>query len=235
MIKSVIKKLIGPANLGRYDYLTKPELISIWGGAFNGQEFRQQMFDEIMSMVGPAQIVETGAFRGDTTEYLAATGLPVTTVEFDDRIYGFVSTRHRSKRNVEVHKNDSRKFLSELAQHSAPAKEKTFFYLDAHWDEDLPLAEELLIVFQSWPHAVVMIDDFCVPQSSYKYDDYGAGKALTLDYVAEIKDLPQPAFFFPAIAAEQETGMQRGSVVLSWNSEIVETLKRCRTLTSYQP
>jgi hypothetical protein len=38
-----------------------------------------------------------------------------------------------------------------------------FFYLDAHWNEDLPLAEEIDLIFSRSPCAVVMIDDFEVP------------------------------------------------------------------------
>jgi hypothetical protein len=54
------------------------------------------------------------------------------------------------------------------------------FYLDAHWNDDLPLEEELELIFSVHPHAVVMIDDFQVPDDpGYQFDEYGPGKALT--------------------------------------------------------
>ena len=46
-LKETIKKLIGEKNLGRFDYFTKPEYKNIWGGAFNGQTFRRQIFDQL--------------------------------------------------------------------------------------------------------------------------------------------------------------------------------------------
>ena len=59
-----------------------------------------------------------------------------------------------------------------------------FVYLDAHWAEELPLAEELCIVASAWTRCVVMVDDFQVPgDSGYAYDDYGPGLALTEDYL----------------------------------------------------
>lgn len=61
---------------------------------------------------------------------------------------------------------------------------RLFAYLDAHWGEDLPLAEKLEIVFSWDSDAIVMIDDFQVPDDpGYAYDDYGPGKALTPDLV----------------------------------------------------
>ena len=59
-----------------------------------------------------------------------------------------------------------------------------FFYLDAHWNDDLPLADEIDIIFSRCPWAVVMIDDFEVPSDpGYQFDDYGPGKALVLGYI----------------------------------------------------
>ena len=53
---------------------------------------------------------------------------------------------------------------------------ETFFFLDAHGREHLPLREELEIILTHWREAIVMIDDFEVPGTDYGYDDYGPGK-----------------------------------------------------------
>jgi len=77
-----------------------------------------------------------------------------------------------------------------------------FFYLDAHghvFDDDLPLAEELDIVFRRCPLAVVMIDDFAVPNDAgYGYDDYGPGRALVFDYIRPAIAVHQLQAFFPS-------------------------------------
>ena len=61
-------------------------------------------------------------------------------------------------------------------------REQTLFiYLDAHWEEDLPLAEELAVIARATTRCIVMIDDFQVPGDGYAYDNYGPGKALVED------------------------------------------------------
>jgi hypothetical protein len=51
-----------------------------------------------------------------------------------------------------------------------------FVYLDAHWNDDLPLAEELEIVFGACPNAIVMIDDFNVWVRLHRhYNSVGGG------------------------------------------------------------
>jgi len=104
-----------------------------------------------------------------------------------------------------------------------------FAYLDAHWEADLPLAEELEIVFGWDSDAIVMIDDFQVPDDpGYGYDDYGPGKALTPDLV----DPACRAFgleqLYPVLASANETGVKRGCVILlaskvRWAEPLVST------------
>ena len=106
--------------------------------------------------------METGTFLGDTTELMAQTGLPVFTFELDPRNYGYSRARFWRTRNVKLFHGDSRTGLRRLfegALHSLSGG-TLVFYLDAHWNDDLPLAEELDIIFGRCPSAVVMIDDF---------------------------------------------------------------------------
>ena len=63
---------------------------------------------------------------------------------------------------VHVELKDSRNFLRDLRQ-SEPAAKTVFFYLDAHWYDDLPLAEEMDLIGSYWKNYVILIDDFQVP------------------------------------------------------------------------
>jgi hypothetical protein len=128
---------------------------------------------------------------------MSQTGLPVFTIELYPRHYGFARARFWRKRNIKLLHDDSRTGLRRLFDGplQALAGHTLFFYLDAHghvFGDDLPLAEELDIVFRRCPSAVVMIDDFEVPSDAgYGYDDYGRGKALVSGYIR------------PAISAHQ--------------------------------
>ncbi len=230
IIPTIIQKLFGDEILGAYRYWSKPKLRNVWGGPFNGQAERQKIFRELVAQLRFAGIVETGTFRGDTTSFLhEASGLPVHTVEAVAANFGYARARLRGKAQIHLTRGDSRSFLQGLAARPELAGLPLFFYLDAHWHDDLPLHSEVEIIARAWPQAVVMIDDFKVPDDAgYTYDDYGAGKALDLDY---LKQPPPVAFtaFFPAARSEQETGSKRGSVVLAFADE---TARRLSALSS---
>jgi hypothetical protein len=187
-------------TLGLIDYIRSPDRDEGWG-PFNGQTARQALFVDIIAKTQPPAIVETGTFLGVTTVLMAQTGLPVFTIELHPRNYGFARARLWRRRNVKLIHGDSRTGLRGLfagALHSLSSF-AVFFYLDAHWNDDLPLAEELDIVFSRCPSAVVMIDDFEVPSDAgYGYDDYGPGKALVLGYIKPVISSHQLQVYYPS-------------------------------------
>ena len=94
------------------------------------------------------------------------------------------------------------------------------FLPDAHWNDDLPLAEELEIVFSHNSNAVVMVDDFRVPgDSGYGYDDYGPSKSLQQSYISPVLEAHNLAALYPTLPSEDETGLKRGCVVLARETE----------------
>lgn len=109
---------------------------------------------------------------------------------------------------------DSRELLRRLARDVTVPKDRVFFYLDAHWGDDLPLREELAIIGKAWSKPVLLIDDFEVPgDPGYGFDDYGPGKTLTMSYLA-CDELQGYACLVPALRSDDETGACRGCVVL---------------------
>ncbi len=187
-----------------------------FGGPFNGQVFRQAIFNELTKNIDFAGIVETGTFRGITTAYMAEhSPARIFSVEFEPRFFHYAKRYLRWHKNVRVANADSRAFLDGLIKDSAVPKSRVFFYLDAHWNEDLPLYEEVKLIRENWKDVVIMIDDFEVPDDpDYKFDDYGDGKKLCLDYLGA--DLVASwAVYFPKGRAADDTGIKRGCVVLA--------------------
>ena len=217
--KRVLRSLLGEQIIGMIDYIRYPDRGAAWGGPFNGQPVRQALFREIIATMRPQGIVETGTYLGTTTDFMAQTGLPIFTVETDRRNYGFVRARFVwGRRNINLLHGDSRAALRKLFD--GPLRDLSsrtlFFYLDAHWNDDLPLAEEIDIVFCRCPSAIVMIDDFQVPSDAgYAYDDYGRGKALVPQYIAPAVSAHGLQAFFPSTPSADEGGMRRGCVVLA--------------------
>ena len=185
---------------GMIDYLRFPDRGAGWG-PFNGQTARQALFVDIVAKTRPQTIVETGTFLGVTTELMSQTGLPVFSIESHARTCGFARARLWRARNVKLLHADSRAGLHRLFDGPLrPISGLTvFFYLDAHWNDDLPLAEEIDIIFSRCPRAIVMIDDFEVPgDAGYGFDDYGPGKALVSSYIRPAISAHQLQAFYPS-------------------------------------
>jgi hypothetical protein len=207
VVLQVVKGMIG--------YFRFPDQKTSWGGPFNGQQHRRKIFGELQSFFGFKTIVETGTYRGTTTEcFSSMPQVHVYTVESHPWSYGYCWLRFFSRRNVTVLWGDSREQIRRLMK-SGDLARPIFFYLDAHWEDDLPLRAELEMILSTWSDAIVMIDDFQVNgDAGYGFDDYGDKKQLNTSYVKNIIDKFNPSLFFPSISGQMESGARRGSIVL---------------------
>jgi hypothetical protein len=202
---------------GWLEYGRCPSQRDRWGGPFNGQSARRHLVEALIANCRSAAIIETGTFQATTTEYLATTGLPVFTIESDPRNFGFSLRRTWWRRNVNMRLCDSRAGLRSLLdgplqRHS---DRNLLFYLDAHWQDDLPLAEEIDIIFSRCPNATVLVDDFEVPgDPGYGFDNYGNGNSLNHAYIAEKVRAYALSVFYPSIHSSDDDGLRRGCVVL---------------------
>lgn len=211
-IKNWIANRLPDALRGRIDYYRHPELADYWGGPFNGQSSRQQACLSLLRACNFEFIVETGSFRGSTTLFLAQNGnaASVYSCESDGRVFHFAKCRLRGVPKTFLFHADSPKFLRDL---KFARQAQIFFYLDAHWGEDLPLQKELALILERFENFVIMIDDFEVPgDPGYGFDDYGTGKQLSL------RDFPlhrdkRITCYLPCVPSSQETGLKRGAIV----------------------
>jgi hypothetical protein len=219
------------ARLGARRDFRQPDLANAWGGPFNGQEARKQIATDVIAAMKPTAVIETGSYRGTTTAFLRNLDVPVYTVELNAQLYYYVRRRFRRDERVEVALGDSREYLEKLAKRSDVPKARVLFYLDAHWGDDLPVKEELEMIRRIWRESVVMVDDFEVPDdAAYGFDDYGAGRALSMSCLP-IEELGY-RIFWPSTPGEEETGERRGCVVLATPDQAAE---RIGTLTSLRP
>lgn len=231
IITNIMRNFTGDSIRGRMDFFRYPDMKNDWGGPFNGQKFRQRIFFDILYSFPITAIVETGTYHGTTTALFAATSLPVYTVEINPRHYSYSKTRFFFNRGtVLLSQGDSCSFLRGLRDDCSVPGEDVFFYLDAHWEEDLPLREELEIIFSGWERPIVMIDDFGVRGTDYGFDDYGEGKVLNLSYITPVVSAHSLSVFFPAVGPSEETGAKRGCVVLCRKQSGMEMGTKIQTL-----
>lgn len=220
-IYNAFKKLVCPylpvELYGAWEYRCHTEMRNSMGGPFNGQKGRQSLVKSILKEFTVEHIVETGTHRGTTTAFLREhSAARIYTMESSRHFWGYSAYRFMTDNGVTVMRGDSRRALRKVIRKLLHHKSNPiFFYLDAHWEEDLPLREELEIIFSSSIDAIVMIDDFKVPDDGgYSYDDYGIGKALTVEYIDPVTSRYGLDTYFPSVCSENETGAKRGSVTL---------------------
>ncbi|MFI8977455.1 hypothetical protein ACIGO9_31565 [Nocardia asteroides] len=146
------------------------EVLSDGGGPFGFDIQAAIQVDFLMAHYRLETIFETGCCMGDTTEYLARryVGIPIWTCDIDARYFSFAKARLSRFEQVTVVSGDSAALLpSALRSASAP-----LIYLDAHWLDEWPLAEELTGVTEG----LVVIDDFDIGHPRFGFDTYGGVK-----------------------------------------------------------
>jgi hypothetical protein len=214
--------------------IVSPNYVDTDDVGFNGQRCRKRIFADIISAIPIDGIVETGTWVGNTTGYMATTARkPIYSCELSPRFHALSKMRLRELQGLHLEQCDSRRFLEKLSRGDV-ARKSVFFYLDAHWYEDLPLNEEVGIIANHWREFVIMIDDFKVPDDpGYGYDDYGPGKALTIDLLIPLAEKHHFGVYFPAARSSEETGGCRGCVVLASTGIQSDALSRLSTLRQW--
>jgi hypothetical protein len=194
------------------------------GGPMNAQSARIALTKEIIERCKIVRAVETGTYLGTTTEFFASLGLHVITAEINPKLATRSRERLKAWKNIELYESDSVEVLKKLIQGNENRSEPTLFYLDAHWEQHLPLREEAELVVSNFSKAVLMIDDFNVPDDpGYGFDDYGPGKRLDINYL-RATNLPNLVLYFPSTPSYRETGYRRGCVVATANSDLAVIL-----------
>jgi hypothetical protein len=188
---------------------------------FNGQLTRSRKVQIVLNSLMPSLIIETGTYRGVTTEYLySISNIPVVSIEIDKDFFDAAMQRFAASgtlKGIELIHGHSVTCLKELFKRDNFKEKGLFVYLDAHWGEDLPLFEEL-ILFSGWdPPIVILIDDFKVEKfPMYGFDSYNdvAICSENLPHLARFK------LFVPSESHLVETGARRGSGYLLNKSAI---------------
>ncbi len=212
---------------GMVRLVRRPRERAGYGGPFNGQLRRAECFRQLVKAIACDVIIETGTFRGTTSAFMRdETGLLVLTVERNPLAFGYCAARFLLRRGVKVFNADSRPFLATIDV-SEGLHKRPFVYLDAHCHKvETPISDEVRLVTSRWPKAVIMIDDFEVPDDpGYFFDSYSNGEALCLDYLRRF--LPaQAAVYFPTAVSGSETGRRRGAVVIAVSTDTQHQLDR---------
>jgi len=199
---------------------------------FNGVQGRKQIFADLLSEGGVKTIIETGTYLENTSGYMATTsGLQVLTCEKNRKLYSLAKMRLKNIHLVKLFNMDSRTLLRDLSKDKSVTESECFFYLDAHWDKELPLKEEIQIIASCWDKFIIMIDDFKVPDDDgYVHDSYG-----TLEYInmPALKSKYNLSCYFPTMQSTEEPTPSTGCVVLAKDDNYGRRLHNSKSLRLY--
>lgn len=148
--------------------------------AFNQDKILQELMREWVKKYNISLIVETGTFRGDTSEFLASITEKVITIESNHTYYSESRKKLATVKNIEMHLGDSAKLIRSL---NYATNGRVLFFLDAHWGPEWPLLGELESIAKLGLKPVILIHDFKVPNHpEFGYDVYG-GQSCEWGYV----------------------------------------------------
>jgi hypothetical protein len=215
-----------PASLGGHLHRLPTRLTFGITGPFNGQRQRVAAVAAVFRAVAFETIIETGTYRALTTIHLRKISTArIATIEVNPRYFEYSKRRLGGLEGVNQFLGHSPEVLDRLRRDAEWQAEPVFFYLDAHWLNDLPLVEELHVVRRGWHDFAALIDDFRVDgDSGYYFDDYGAGKTLALPLIAAVPEFADFHVFWPAAPSRRETGARRGWVLLASSGTVAEAL-----------
>tara|TARA_B100000900_G_C20582520_1_gene718141 strand:- start:1653 stop:2399 length:747 start_codon:yes stop_codon:yes gene_type:complete len=192
---------------------------------FNGQKKRKELVESLIKNFNPDMLVETGTYLGNTLQYLLNFDIPTYSVEINEKFYFIAKSRFLDKKNLLLNHGDSVSFLKSLDK----TQKKAFIYLDAHWYSDLPLNEELIHI-EKFESAIVLIDDFKIPNDSrWKYDNYG-NTDLRIENVNFSDKFKK---YFPNYSPIQDGGFMTGCLVLGKGEEAIQILKNSNLLDEF--
>jgi hypothetical protein len=198
---------------------------------FNSQAIRSRLLLDLLSGADCDAVIETGAFRAETTLLLAVhTDITVCTCEVEPVHYSLAGAmiEQFSPRPVDVANADSRAFLSALPNRLR--LRRPLFYIDSHWHGDWPLLDELRIIGGRYQQAVVVIDDVRVPgDNGFGYDTYDSQR-LEWAYISQVvgDNFTDWAVYYPSYPSTLETGYRRGMLVLAVGNFCCDHLARAQ-------
>lgn len=184
---------------------------------FNDDVHLAQKFVGLRDKYGIKNVIETGTYHGNTTEWLAQNFENVFTCESNSDYHAIAKKALEAFPNVTQKLQDSRVFLeATLPTLDGP----TIVFLDAHW-YDNPLLGEIVAIGRYGKRPILAIHDFKVPEHpELGYDTY-PGIVYEWAYIKAAVEEAYGANRYRIEYNQQATGSMRGCIFI-FPSELSE-------------
>lgn len=161
----VIKKILEES-----DFLAVSEQII----GFHGDQYLLNLVNFLL--LKSDIFIETGTRRGDSLKYVADSykNLKLFSCEPNKEFYEIAKTKLEGYNKCTIYNELSQNFLPKILETYDLNENLSFFFLDAHGKGfDWPLREEVDLITHNLKKAIILIDDFKVPNNpQFEYDVY---------------------------------------------------------------
>lgn len=140
-------------------------------------KFAFEEFKNLITKFKVTEIFETGTYLGWSTLKLSEFDLPVYTIEVNKKYKKKSENILRNKKNVQVFLGNSPEILDSLCTEN---HKNCLFFLDAHWNENLPILDELEVIKKT-KNPIIIIHDFFVPGGNLIRGSYFDGYKVVDD------------------------------------------------------
>ena len=138
---------------------------------FNGDSHLAAEFRRLVKQHRIKSIIETGTYKGATTRELSKMVESVYTIESNEKFLRIAAKNLKDCANVKLFHGSSPHILRKILP---GIKTPALFFLDAHWERNWPILDELKEIARAggFSKSVIIIHDFYVPGTDLKYDTY---------------------------------------------------------------
>lgn len=161
-------------------------------------------------------MIETGTSDGLTTRYFANVAKYVHTIEILEKMYKYTKSMMEPDpryKNVIFHHGNSGFMLEEILSKIDKSK-PILFYLDAHWYDYWPILDELKIIGKyCHNNAIIVIDDFKVPNTNLGYDLYN-NQPLDYNFISSSLSEIYDSYCYHYNSEEKTAGCRRGKIFI---------------------
>lgn len=183
---------------------------------FNGDTFICEEFLKLKQIHSITTAIETGSCLYSTTKWLGENFDKVLTVEVNKEFADHGSEKIKHLLNVGAFIDDSVLFLHKTLP-DIPTDESVILFLDAHWNDNCPLLQELSAInlLNTKKPPVIAIHDFYTGNPELGFDSYG-GQPFVWDWISPYIQVLENKFgcYYHHFFNTQATGAKRGIVYI---------------------
>lgn len=148
----------------------EPILMPYQSKPFNNDSFVAEEFLKLKEKFAIKKVIECGSCVGGTTKWLSKNFEKVTTIEINPDFLKFCFIRTKDCVNISHLLSNTTDVLPSILSNSG---NDTLLFLDDHWNEYMPLHDELKIIKQSGLKPVIVVHDCKVPnEPELGFDSY---------------------------------------------------------------